>query len=266
MQGCRLPPPRTHVWLAERVEGETLGCLGSARDPGFTRCRLSTAGMDLIRLLRSLEEFLYELVGWLVFYPRTCWRVLVRPGAIALYTRRELARDAEQRFSDAISPVLMLILSVVIAHALEMALRMAPPTLGSPVGQLLFSNEQGLLLTRSAVFCVYALGAALGTLRRQRLAVNRETMREPFSIQAFIACPFVLGLALAQAAASPAAHAGPFAAPLLGTLTVIWYLWARTQAFVALNGGSSLRAFASVLASFVLTTMVVVAFFAAVLQ
>jgi len=26
--------------------------------------------MDLIRLLRSLEEFLYELVGWLVFYPR----------------------------------------------------------------------------------------------------------------------------------------------------------------------------------------------------
>ena len=65
--------------------------------------------MDLIRLLRSLEEFLYELVGWLVFYPRTLWRVLVRPGEVARYTRGEFAKDPEHRFADAISPVLMLI-------------------------------------------------------------------------------------------------------------------------------------------------------------
>ncbi|WP_340568812.1 hypothetical protein [Stenotrophomonas sp. G106K1] len=72
--------------------------------------------MDLIRLLRSLEEFLYELVGWLVFYPRMFWRVLIHPGEVALYTRRERGKDLEHRFSDAISPVLMLILSVAIAH------------------------------------------------------------------------------------------------------------------------------------------------------
>lgn len=41
--------------------------------------------MDLMRLLRSLEEFLYELIGWLVFYPRTFWRILRHPGAIALH-------------------------------------------------------------------------------------------------------------------------------------------------------------------------------------
>ena len=53
--------------------------------------------MDLIRLLRSLEEFLYELVGWLVFYPRTLWRVLVRPGGVAQYTRREFANHQSRQ-------------------------------------------------------------------------------------------------------------------------------------------------------------------------
>lgn len=66
-----LPPLRTCV-LA--------GKLLSPRDPGFTPRTLSTAVMDLIRLLRSLEEFLYELVGWLVFDPRMFWRVVQQGG------------------------------------------------------------------------------------------------------------------------------------------------------------------------------------------
>ena len=238
---------------------------GPGRDPGFTRRTLSTAVMDLIRLLRSLEEFLYELVGWLVFYPRMFWRVLIHPGEVARYTRIELGKDPDQRFSDAISPVLMLILSVAIAHALEMAMRMSSPRLSTPVGQLLFSSEQGLLLTRSAVFCVYALGAALGTLWRQRRPVNRETLREPFSIQAFIACPFVVTLALSQVAAASPAQAGPFTATCISVLAVAWYLWARMRAFVALNGGSALRALGAVVVSFLLTTIGVVGLFAAVI-
>lgn len=148
--------------------------------------------MDLVRLLRSLEEFLYELVGWLVFYPRTFWRILRHPGAIARYTRMELARDEGGQFQDTISPVLMLILSVGIAHGLELVLQTAVPTLTSPLGQRLLGSEQGLLLTRSVVFCIYALGASLATLRRERKPITRETLREPFSIQTFLVCPFLV--------------------------------------------------------------------------
>ncbi|WP_294990927.1 hypothetical protein [uncultured Stenotrophomonas sp.] len=96
----------------------------------------------------------------------------------------------------------MLILSVVLAHALEMSTRTAPLAVSGPEGKLLFGSEQGLLLTRSAAFCIFALGAALSTLWRQRLPINRDTLREPFSIQAFIACPFVILLAVSQAAGS----------------------------------------------------------------
>lgn len=152
--------------------------------------------MDLMRLLRSLEEFLYELIGWLVSYPRTFWRILRHPGAIARYTRKELAEPPEQQFQETISPVLMLILSVVLAHAMEMALRLPTQQTESPLGRLLFGTEQSLLLTRSIIFCFYALGAALGTLIRERKPITRETLREPFSVQAFLACPFVLILSL----------------------------------------------------------------------
>lgn len=215
--------------------------------------------MDLIRLLRSLEEFLYELVGWLVFYPRTLWRVLAQPGEVAHYTRREFSKDPEHRFADAISPVLMLILSVVLAHALEMSTRTAPLTASGPVGKLLFGSEQGLLLTRSAAFCIFALGAALSTLWRQRLPINRDTLREPFSIQAFIACPFVILLAVSQAVGSAGGDIAHGWGVGIGALAVAWYLWARTRTFVALNGTGYLQAFGFVLGSFLVTLALVVA-------
>jgi len=220
--------------------------------------------MDLIRLLRSLEEFLYELVGWLVFYPRTLWQIIVRPGEVAHYTRREFGKDAEYRFLDAISPVLMLILSVVLAHAVEMATRTTPLMVSGPIGQLLFGSEQGLLLTRSAAFCMFALGAALSTLWRQRLPINRETLRVPFSIQAFMACPFVLLLAVSQAVTATAGNEARIWAALIGLLAVIWYVWARTCTFVALNGGTRLAALGFVLSSFLATSIVIVALLLAI--
>jgi len=148
---------------------------------------------------------------------------------------------------------------VVLAHALEMAMRTVPLSLSGPLGKLLFSSEQGLLLTRSAVFCILALGAALSTLWRQRLPINRDTLREPFSIQAFLACPFVLLLAVSQAVgASGTAEARRWGAAI-GVVAVVWYLWARTRTFVALNDVGYLPAAGFVLASFLVTSALVLA-------
>lgn len=127
------------------------------------------------------------------------------------------------------------------------------------MGKLLFGSEQGLLLTRSAAFCIFALGAALSTLWRQRLPINRDTLREPFSIQAFIACPFVILLAVSQAVGSAGGDFAHGWGVTIGALAVAWYLWARTRTFVALNGTGHLQAFGFVLGSFLLTLALVVA-------
>ena len=215
--------------------------------------------MDLMRLLPSLEEFLYELVGWLVFYPRTLWRIFRHPGAIARYTRAELAKDSEDKFTDTISPVLMLILSVVLAHAFEMASRLPMPKADSPVGRLAFGSDEGLLLTRSVVFCIFALGASLGTLRRGRQAITRDTLREPFSIQAFLVCPFVVLLSLGTLMAR---DARPWVVTLgvgIAMGSALWYIGARTVAYHALYGGGWFKPLLSVLAWFVMTTLAILA-------
>ena len=209
--------------------------------------------MDLMRLLRSLEEFLYELVGWLVFYPRTFWRILWHPGAIARYTRLELAQDRERQFGETISPVLMLVLSVILVHALEMALKLSLPPNDSPIGQLLFGSEQGLLLTRSAVFSVFALGAALGTLRQNRSAVTRDTLREPFSIQAFLVCPFIVLFSSGELIARvPATR---LAGITLSVVAIVWYIAARVVAYRSLNHAGWLASVGLVLASFLTTAV-----------
>lgn len=97
----------------------------------------------------------------------------------------------------------------------------------------------------------------MSTLWKQRLSVNREILREPFSIQAFIACPFVILLAISQAATSAAAEGWEALGTMIGLLGAAWYLWARTKTFVAVNGGKYLPAFGFVFASFLLTSALI---------
>ena len=215
--------------------------------------------MDLIRLLRSLEEFLYELIGWFVFYPRTLWRILFHPGATACYARAELSKDADTQFRDTISPVLMLILSVALAHVFEMAVRVPMPSTTSPARQFLFGSEQGILLTRSAIFCIYALGASLGTLLQKRQPVTRDSLREPFSIQAFLVSPFVVLFSVGGLAMRANEGLVQVIGFFVACGSIVWYIFARTAAFHALHGGGWLRPFFSVCVWFLLTSVAIVA-------
>ena len=59
--------------------------------------------MDFMRILQSLEEFLYEAMSWVVFYPRAIYRTLRHPVAVAVYTREQLAQPRELQFRALIS-------------------------------------------------------------------------------------------------------------------------------------------------------------------
>ena len=214
--------------------------------------------MDLMRILRSLEEFLYELVGWLVFYPRTLWRIMRNPPSAARYALRELAKPPENQFSGSISPVLMLILSVVLAHAIELVSGQEMPKIANPVGQRLLGTEQGLLITRSVVFSGYALLAALVTLRRQHQLVTRDTLRAPFAVQAFLISPLVVMLAIATMLVRLDAPSDQVAGVFLFVLALVWYVWARISTYHALTDAGWLLSAAIVSVTFLGTTAAVV--------
>ncbi|MCF7749829.1 hypothetical protein KQ945_03640 [Bacillus subtilis subsp. subtilis] len=222
--------------------------------------------MDLMRILRSLEEFLYELVGWLVFYPRTLWRVLRHPAVMARYVEGELGKPEEQRFADTISPVLMLILSVVIAHGIELVTRSHLAWGSGALAGMLFGTEQGLLLMRCIVFCTFAFTAALSTLRQRGQPVTRDTLRVPFSIQALLVSPFVVGASLAMAVGRTAPAWAEAGGGILFLATLAWYLGARVQVYRAFAVAGWFKAVGYVVGMFSLTAAALLAVLAVLLS
>ena len=74
--------------------------------------------MHFMQLLQALDELLYEIMSWLVFFPLTLWRSLTRPLRTMDYSDRELAGQAEQQYDDTLSPPLFLLIALLVSHGL----------------------------------------------------------------------------------------------------------------------------------------------------
>ena len=83
--------------------------------------------MDLLKILRSFEEFIFEATSWLIFYPMTLWRVLRDPLAAMDYSDREQADPDERRYDDALSPPLFLLATLVLVNILSLAAHVPAP-------------------------------------------------------------------------------------------------------------------------------------------
>lgn len=133
--------------------------------------------MDFMRLLQSLEELLYELVSWLVFYPVTLWRTLRRPQQMMRYADVELGDAQEERYKDTLSPPLFLLLTLLFAHGLELALIAHRDDAMLPE---MLRNDTNLLIFRAFLFSIFPLLMAVRLLGRTGAALDRETLKPPF--------------------------------------------------------------------------------------
>ncbi|MDZ7871863.1 MAG: hypothetical protein U5N27_00940 [Rhizobium sp.] len=105
--------------------------------------------MDFMRLLKSLEELLYELVSWLVFYPMTFWRAFTRPLSMMRYADDELGDRPEDQYDDTISPPLFLLITLLLSRALSTAF----PSVASPTEvTALTHSPSNLLIVRGVIF------------------------------------------------------------------------------------------------------------------
>lgn len=149
-----------------------------------------------MKLLRSFEEFIFEAVSWLVFYPVTVWRIVARPLTTMAYSDAEQRDTDEGRYDDALSPPLLLLVTVVVVNAIATVLHTEDIKATSKVTEVLFASPQNLALFRALVFSLVPLVAALTLLRRTGVRLSRETLRPPFYAQCYLATPccIVLGL------------------------------------------------------------------------
>ncbi|MCV0414867.1 MAG: hypothetical protein K5831_08285 [Brevundimonas sp.] len=143
--------------------------------------------MDLLKILRSFEEFIFEATSWLIFYPMTLWRVVRDPLAAMEYSDREQGDPEERRYDDALSPPLFLLATLVLVNLVAVAAHVPPPPEASEAMKAVAASPQNLILFRSLAFSLIPLVAAASLLHRQGRRISRETLRAPFYAQCYLA-------------------------------------------------------------------------------
>jgi hypothetical protein len=215
--------------------------------------------MDFIRIIRSLEELLYEVMTWLVFYPRTMWRIVATPGRMMRYSDAEQADASDKQYTDTLSPPLFLMLTILIGHGIGLGLGTEKPEATTTMAKTLFESEQNRLIAGSLLFSLFALMGATTAVARRGLTLDRTTLRGPFYSQCYLTAPFALAISVASMLATLPARGTGLAAAAVVLAGVVWYLYVETMWFgleLDLGGG---RAFLVAAWAFLKATFVSVA-------
>ncbi|MBI3169032.1 MAG: hypothetical protein HYZ22_11170 [Chloroflexi bacterium] len=70
--------------------------------------------MDILKLIQSLQDLMYELVVWALLLPKTLLRAIFRPDLIVAYVNREWKKPPEEQFDDYLPPVVFFIITAVL--------------------------------------------------------------------------------------------------------------------------------------------------------
>ena len=150
--------------------------------------------MNFVQWLNSLDDLLYELMGWLIFFPMTLWRVIRHPLQTMAYAEQQLLLEPEKQFRGTVNPPIRLILTIVLVQAIGIAAGDGTsPILRSRHGLSgLVNDNTTLLLLRLVLFGLFALVLATRKVRRSGTVIDRDTLKAPFYAQCYAIAPFAL--------------------------------------------------------------------------
>lgn len=149
--------------------------------------------MIFLQFFRQLDDLLYEVMSWGVFYPVTLARVLRHPVGMMDYADSELTDAPERQYPDVLSPPLFLLLSVLLAHGIELAVFGGAPPIAptNGIAQLL-QTDTNLILFRLVCFATFPLVTATALLKARGIRINRSSLKTPFYAQCYAAGAFAL--------------------------------------------------------------------------
>lgn len=183
--------------------------------------------MDFMRLLKSLEELLYEVMVMMVFFPRTLWLTMRHPQRMMDYADTELGDVQSEQYKDTLSPPLFLMMCLLVSHLFERA----EPVQAANIMPAFLSDTQNLLIFRVFIFSLFPLIMALRLLQRLKIELDRDTLKPIFFSQCFVTAPvamsFGLGRSISQAGFAGAQQGGW----AIFALAMGWYLAQQTLWF-----------------------------------
>ena len=188
--------------------------------------------MNFFNLIQSLDDLLYEVMSWLVFYPVTLWRTLVRPLQMMDYSDVEQGDAADEQYTDTLSPPLFLLLSLILVHAAEIALVGDDAMIASKVGLAAFvSNNTDLIILRIVSFSLFPVMLATRMVRAQKLQVDRDTLRAPFYSQCYVAAVLAMLLGAGVILIKLAHDWSVLAGGALALFGLLWFGFLQTAWF-----------------------------------
>lgn len=194
--------------------------------------------MDLYKLLKSLEEFLYEVIVLLVFYPRTLWLTLRHPQRMMDYADTELGDVQSGQYTDTVSPPLFLMLSLGLSYMIGVALHVDG---ASGAESSLLADPERLLIFRVFVFSLLPLTMSLRLLHDLKITLDRDTLRPPFYSQCFVTAPFALVFSAGITMASRNVGGSMLPGLIVVLLGSGWYVRQQSHWFAAKRGTGLLR-------------------------
>lgn len=149
--------------------------------------------MNFVQWLNSLDELLYELMSWLVFFPVTLWKIMRHPLATMQYAEDQLLLEPDLQYRGTVSPPIMLILTIVLMQGIGLAVDGSNPIVASHRGLAgLVNDNTSLLLLRLVLFGTFALMLATRKVNRSSVDLDRDTLKPPFYAQCYAISPFAL--------------------------------------------------------------------------
>ncbi len=200
--------------------------------------------MNFMQFLKSLDDLLYEIITWLVFYPITLWRTIRHPFAMMTYADSELEDSPEQQYPDVLSPPIFLLLTLLLSHAIELALFGQSPIVADRRGLAsLISDDTSLLLVRLIFFAVFPLIMAVRLLHKQKQVLTRESLKRPFYAQCYPTAVFALMLGLGSLLIQGHLPAAKLAGLAVMAFAFLWYGGLQSFWFARTLETSRLRGF-----------------------
>ena len=189
--------------------------------------------MPFIHVARSLDDLLYEIMTWLIFYPVTLWRSIRHPLRTMEYARGELRKEPGTQFRETLRPPIFLLVTVMLAYVVELAAVGESAVVTSETGVAnLIDDDQSVMIFRIVAFALFPVLMAATEAWLAREPVNRHTLQEPFYAQCFVAGPFALALCLATTGVRrPEQWLEPASLAAVALATLL-YIWAETLWFV----------------------------------
>jgi hypothetical protein len=206
--------------------------------------------VGFIQVIRSIEDLLFEIMTWLVFYPRTLWQIIRHPITLVRYSEEEQDDADDERYSDTLSPPIFLMLSVLLAHVLELSTGQSLAAQTGLLSGMAAGSEEALLLLRSVLFAVYPVLFSAALLKQQQVPLDRKVLREPFFSQCYLASFYALLTSVAAILAKYSNQYTEVAAGLLALGAAIWFISVEARWFRLELGVSHGRAIWIAVATF----------------